>query len=120
SASRTIRSLYSAVNDRRFGRSGEVALSGAPDRAASRTADAVPSRGAAAADFLTDMFSIVTQSQLALDGNYDRVCCLKHVGTEGIEHWGLCPLSRASVCHDRGKCEHDPVIRHWRLQVVRA
>src|SRR5690606_12328368 len=83
SASRTIRSLYSAVNDRRFGRSGEVALSGAPDRAASRTADAVPSRGAAAADFLTDMFSIVTQSQLALDGNYDRVCCLKHVGTEG-------------------------------------
>src|SRR5690606_6954009 len=60
-----------------------VALSGAPDRAASRTADAVPSRGAAAADFLTDMFSIVTQSQLALDGNYDRVCCLKHVGTEG-------------------------------------
>jgi hypothetical protein len=33
---------------------------------------------------LTDMFSIVTQSQLALDGNYDRVCCLKHVGTEGL------------------------------------
>jgi hypothetical protein len=32
---------------------------------------------------LTDMFSIVTKSQLALDGNYDRVCCLKHVGTEG-------------------------------------
>jgi hypothetical protein len=30
------------------------------------------------------MFSIVTESQLALDGNYDRVCCLKHVGTEGI------------------------------------
>jgi hypothetical protein len=34
---------------------------------------------------LTDMFSIVTKSQLALDGNYDRVCCLKHVGTEGGE-----------------------------------
>jgi hypothetical protein len=33
---------------------------------------------------LTDMFSIVTKSQLALDGNYDRVCCLKHVGTEGF------------------------------------
>jgi hypothetical protein len=31
------------------------------------------------------MFSIVTESQLALDGNYDRVCCLKHVGTEGRE-----------------------------------
>src|SRR6516162_8243816 len=83
SASRTIRSLYSAVNDRRFGRSGEVALSGTPERAASRTVDAVPSRGAAAADFLTDMFSIVTETQLALDGNYDRVSCLKHVGTEG-------------------------------------
>jgi circadian clock protein KaiC len=31
------------------------------------------------------MFSIVTESQLALDGNYDRVCCLKHVGTEGTK-----------------------------------
>jgi hypothetical protein len=30
------------------------------------------------------MFSIVTESQLALEGNYDRVCCLKHVGTEGV------------------------------------
>jgi hypothetical protein len=29
------------------------------------------------------MFSIVTESQLALDSNYDRVRCLKHVGTEG-------------------------------------
>jgi hypothetical protein len=29
------------------------------------------------------MFSIVTETQLALDGNYDRVSCLKHVGTEG-------------------------------------
>jgi hypothetical protein len=28
----------------------------------------------------------VTESQLALDGNYDRVSCLKHVGTEGNEH----------------------------------
>src|SRR5581483_7265958 len=83
SASRTIRSLYAAVNARRFGRAGEVALSGTPERAASRTADAVPSRGAAAADFLTDMFSIVTDSQLALEGNCDRVYCLSHVGTEG-------------------------------------
>src|SRR5581483_1992443 len=84
SASRTIRSLYAAVNARRFGRAGEVALSGTPERAASRTADAVPSRGAAAADFLTDMFSIVTDSQLALEGNCDRVYCLSHVGTEGL------------------------------------
>jgi hypothetical protein len=30
------------------------------------------------------MFSIVTESQLALDSNYDRVRCLKHVGTEGF------------------------------------
>jgi hypothetical protein len=30
------------------------------------------------------MFSIVTETQLALDGNYDRVSCLKHVGTEGF------------------------------------
>jgi hypothetical protein len=52
--------LYSAVKVRRFGRSGEVALSGAPERAASRTADAVPSRKAPATDFLTDIFSIVT------------------------------------------------------------
>jgi hypothetical protein len=29
------------------------------------------------------MFSIVTDSQLALDGNYDRACYLRHVGTEG-------------------------------------
>ena len=70
---------------RRFERSGEVALSGTPERAASRTADAVPSRGGAPVDFLKGMFSIVTESQLALDGNYDRVCCLKHVGTEGSQ-----------------------------------
>jgi hypothetical protein len=29
------------------------------------------------------MWSIVTEFQLALDGNYDRGSCLKHVGTEG-------------------------------------
>jgi hypothetical protein len=39
------------------------------------------------------MFSIVTESQLALDGNYDRVCCLKHVGTEGS--WS--PFKRRSL-----------------------
>jgi hypothetical protein len=54
--------LYSAVNVLRFGRSGEVALSGAPERAASRTAEAVPSRGEADPFFLTDMWSIVTDS----------------------------------------------------------
>jgi hypothetical protein len=75
--------LYSAAKRRRFGRSGEVALSGTPERAASRTAEAVPSRGGAAPFFFTDTFSIVTESQLALDGNYERVSCLKHVGTEG-------------------------------------
>jgi hypothetical protein len=26
-----------------------------------------------------------TLTELALDGNYDRVRCLKHVGTEGID-----------------------------------
>jgi hypothetical protein len=31
------------------------------------------------------MFSIVTQSQLALDGDYDQVRCLSRVGTEGSE-----------------------------------
>lgn len=71
------------MNDRRFGRSGEVALSGTPERDAARTADAVPSRVGADPLFLTDIFSIVTETQLALDGNYDRVSCLKHVGTEG-------------------------------------
>jgi hypothetical protein len=30
----------------------------------------------------------VTESQLALDGNYDRVRCLKHVGTEGTHSLG--------------------------------
>jgi len=37
----------------------------------------------------------VTESQLALDGNYDRVCCLKHVGTEGTsyETFGLSLLA---------------------------
>jgi hypothetical protein len=40
------------------------------------------------------MFSIVTESQLALERNYDRVCCLKHVGTEGLHSGdGLAALS---------------------------
>lgn len=71
------------MNTRRFERSGEVALSGTPERTASRTADAVPSRGEDASFFLTDIFNMVTDSQLALDGNYDRVRCLSHVGREG-------------------------------------
>jgi hypothetical protein len=77
--------LYSAVKLRRFGRSGEVALSGAPARAASRTADAVPSRGGAVPFFL-DMFNIVTGFLLALDSKFDRGSCLSHVGTEGSGH----------------------------------
>jgi hypothetical protein len=47
-----------------------VALSGSPERAASRTAEAVPSRGEDAPFFL-DMFCIVTEFLLALDGNFD-------------------------------------------------
>ena len=61
-----------------------MALSGSPERAASRTTEAVPSRGKEAPFFL-DMFSIVTEFLLALDGNFDPGRCLSHVGTEGSE-----------------------------------
>jgi hypothetical protein len=43
-----------------------------------------PSRGEDASFFLTDIFSIVTDSQLAPDGNFDLGRCLSHVGREGI------------------------------------
>jgi transposase len=66
-----MRSLYLAVKVRRFGRSGEVALSGSPERAASRTADAVPSpRGAV--PFFLDMFDNVITFLLALDCHFDQ------------------------------------------------
>ena len=71
------------MNTRRFGPSGVVALSGSPERTASRTAEAVPSRGEEAPFFL-DMFCIVTEFLLALDGNFDQGSCLSHVGTEGL------------------------------------
>jgi hypothetical protein len=54
--------LYSAVNSRHFERSGEVSLSGTPERDASRTADAVPLARRRRAVFLTDMLCIVTDS----------------------------------------------------------
>jgi hypothetical protein len=61
-----------------------VTLSGSPDRTASRTAEAVPSRGEEAPFFL-DMFCIVTEFLLTLDGNFDQGSCLSHVGTEGLD-----------------------------------
>src|SRR3954454_16121568 len=82
SVSWRMRSLYLATKALRFGRSGEVALSGSPERAASRTADAVPSPKGPVPFFL-DMFDNVVTFLLALDCHFDQEGCLSHVGTEG-------------------------------------
>ena len=61
--------------------SGDV-LSGSPERAASRTAVAVPSpRGVV--PFFLDMFDNVITFRLALDCHFDQEARLSHVGTEG-------------------------------------
>ena len=59
-----------------------MALSGSPERVASRTADAVPSPEGAVPFFL-DMFDNVITFLLALDCHFDQGGRLSHVGTEG-------------------------------------
>jgi len=73
---------HSAVNVRRTGRSGVAGAGMAPERAASLTAAAVPSRGGVA-PFFFDMFNIVTGFLFALDTKFGWGRCLSHVGTEG-------------------------------------
>jgi hypothetical protein len=61
------------------------------------------------------MWSIVTESQLALDGNYDRGSCLKHVGTEGSDRHTDPQFAATSFC-DRSVDQ--PTSHHGQLELA--